>query len=136
MIQALRKVIKRMHYALEEMLTCVRWNAACPLSLRHIEEMMAERGVCVDHATVHRWAIKRLGSTNRGRSLQPWPSPHNARRSSFRQALPSFAADPDGASVGLRRCIDSAGQARALRVHLCALRGSFRGAVGRGVRRP
>ena len=42
------------------MLTCVRWYAAYPLSLRHIEEMMAERGVVVDHATVHRWAIKIL----------------------------------------------------------------------------
>ena len=60
MIEALRKVIKRMHYPLEVMLTCVRWYAAYPLSLRHIEEMMAERGVCVDHATVHRWSIKIL----------------------------------------------------------------------------
>ena len=60
MIEALRKVIKRMHYPLEVMLTCVRWYAAYPLSLRHIEEMMAERGVVVDHATVHRWAIKIL----------------------------------------------------------------------------
>ena len=42
------------------MLDCVRWYAAYPLSLRHIEEMMAERGVVVDHATVHRWAIKIL----------------------------------------------------------------------------
>src|SRR6201996_2618480 len=40
------------------MLTCVRWYVAYPLSLRHIEEMMAERGVFVDHATVHRWALK------------------------------------------------------------------------------
>ena len=31
-----------------------------PLSLRHIEEMMAERGVFVDHASVHRWSIKIL----------------------------------------------------------------------------
>ena len=31
---------------------------AYPLSLRHIEEMMRERGVFDDHATVHRWAIK------------------------------------------------------------------------------
>ena len=60
MIEALRKVIKRMHYPLEVMLTCVRWYAAYPLSLRHIEEMMQERGVFVDHATVHRWAIKIL----------------------------------------------------------------------------
>ena len=42
------------------MLVCVRWYAAYPLSLRHIEEMMAERGVFVDHATVHRWSIKML----------------------------------------------------------------------------
>jgi transposase-like protein len=60
MIESLRKVLKRMHYPLEVMLVCVRWYAAYPLSLRHIEEMMAERGVVVDHATVHRWAIKML----------------------------------------------------------------------------
>ena len=60
MIQAVRKVIKRMDYPLEVMLTCVRWYAAYWLSLRHVEEMMAERGVAVDHATVHRWAIKIL----------------------------------------------------------------------------
>jgi transposase-like protein len=60
MIEALRKVIKRLHYPIEVMLVCVRWYAAYPLSLRHIEEMMEERGVFVDHATVHRWAIKIL----------------------------------------------------------------------------
>jgi transposase-like protein len=42
------------------MLTCVRWYVAYPLSLRHLEEMMAERGIAVDHSTVHRWAIKLL----------------------------------------------------------------------------
>ena len=55
---ALRKVLIRLHYPLEVMLICVRWYVAYPLSLRHIEEMMQERGVFVDHATVHRWAIK------------------------------------------------------------------------------
>jgi putative transposase len=58
MIAALSKVIKRMHHPLSVMLTCVRGYVAYPLSLRHLEEMMAERGVSVDHATVHRWAIK------------------------------------------------------------------------------
>ena len=52
---ALRKVLKRPHYLLEVLLTCVRWYVAYPLSLRHIEEMMAERGIFVDHVTVHRW---------------------------------------------------------------------------------
>ena len=57
---ALRKVLIRFHYPLEVILTCVRWYAACPLSLRHIEEMMQERGVFVDHSTVHRWAVRML----------------------------------------------------------------------------
>jgi putative transposase len=38
----------------------VRWYVAYPLSLRHQEEMMAERGISVDHSTLHRWAIKVL----------------------------------------------------------------------------
>lgn len=42
------------------MLSCVRWYVAYPLSLRYVEEMMHERGVLVDHSTVHRWAIKIL----------------------------------------------------------------------------
>ena len=42
------------------MLACVRWHTAYPLSLRHVEEMMQERGVFVDHSTVNRWAIKML----------------------------------------------------------------------------
>ncbi len=56
----LRRVIKRLHFPLEIMLVCVRWYAAYPLSLRNLEEMMSERGVQVDHATVHRWALKML----------------------------------------------------------------------------
>jgi transposase-like protein len=57
---AVARVLKRLHYPLEVILTCVRWYVAYPLSLRHLEDMMAERGVSVDHSTVHRWAIKLL----------------------------------------------------------------------------
>jgi transposase-like protein len=57
---AIAKVLKRLHYPLEIMLMCVRWYVAYPLSLRNLEEMMAERGISVDHSTVHRWAIKLL----------------------------------------------------------------------------
>ncbi len=60
MNDALQKVLKQLHYPLEIMLTCVRWYVAYPLSLRHIEEMMHERGVFVDHTTIHRWALKIL----------------------------------------------------------------------------
>jgi putative transposase len=57
---ALAKVLKRLHYPLDVMLMCVRWYVAYGLSVRNLEEMMAERGIQVDHSTVHRWAIKLL----------------------------------------------------------------------------
>ena len=60
MNEAVRKVLKRLHYPIEVMLVCVRWYAAYPFSLRQIEEMMVERGVVVDHATIHRWSIKMM----------------------------------------------------------------------------
>ncbi|QCP55018.1 IS6 family transposase [Trinickia violacea] len=52
------KVLKRLHYPLDVILVCVRWYVACSLSLRNLEEMMAERGIKVDHSSVHRWVIK------------------------------------------------------------------------------
>lgn len=51
-------VLKRLHYPLDVILLCVRWYVAYSLSLRNLEEMMAERGVEVDHSSVHRWVIK------------------------------------------------------------------------------
>ena len=57
---AVAKVLKRLHYPLDVILLCVRWYVAYPLSLRHLEQMMAERGISVDHSTVHRWALKLL----------------------------------------------------------------------------
>jgi putative transposase len=36
----------------------VRWYVAYPLSTRHVEALMEERGGEVDHATINRWVIK------------------------------------------------------------------------------
>src|SRR5207249_5422147 len=36
----------------------VRWYLAYPLSYRHVEELLEERGVPIDHATVQRWVVK------------------------------------------------------------------------------
>src|SRR5262249_6240797 len=35
--------------------TCVRWYFRFSLSLRDLEELMAERGLCVDYTTIWRW---------------------------------------------------------------------------------
>ena len=39
-------------------LMAVRWYVAYKLSYRDIEELLAERGVQVDHATIHRWVCE------------------------------------------------------------------------------
>lgn len=43
------------HYQPEIILLCVRWYLRYPLSYRNLEEMIAERGLTVDHSTVYRW---------------------------------------------------------------------------------
>ncbi len=36
----------------------LRRYVAYPLSYRHVEELMEERGIELDHATVNRWVVK------------------------------------------------------------------------------
>src|SRR5262245_18973362 len=49
---------KGAHFPKEIILTGVRWYLAYPLSTRHVEELMRERGVHVDHSTINRWVVK------------------------------------------------------------------------------
>jgi hypothetical protein len=53
-----RKMFEGRQFDQSVILLCVRWYLAYNLSLRNLEEMMAERGVSVDHATVHRWVVR------------------------------------------------------------------------------
>ncbi len=49
---------KGAHFPQEVILMRVRWYVSYPLSTRHVEELMEERGVELDHATIGRWVIK------------------------------------------------------------------------------
>ena len=49
---------KGSHFEREVILWGVRWYVAYPISYRQLEEMMEERGVEVDHATLNRWVLK------------------------------------------------------------------------------
>src|SRR5262244_2093843 len=49
---------KGAHFPQDIILMGVRWYVAYPLSYRHVEELMQERGVPVDHATIQRWVVK------------------------------------------------------------------------------
>jgi putative transposase len=50
-------MFKGRHFDKSVILLCVRWYLAYNLSLRNLKEMMAERGIDLDHSTVHRWII-------------------------------------------------------------------------------
>ena len=39
----------------EVIVLAVRWNLRFGLSYRDVEELLAERGIEVDHVTIHRW---------------------------------------------------------------------------------
>ena len=49
---------KGAHFPPEVILMGVRWYLAYSLSTRHVEELMEERGVEVNHSTINRWVIK------------------------------------------------------------------------------
>jgi transposase-like protein len=51
-------MFKGRHFNRSVILLCVRWFLAYSISLRDLEEMMAERGISVDHATIHRWVVR------------------------------------------------------------------------------
>jgi putative transposase len=50
-------MFKGRHFDQWVILLCVRWYLAYGLSLRDRKEMMAERGINVDHSTIHRWVV-------------------------------------------------------------------------------
>jgi len=55
---ASQSLFKWRHFLPEIILLNVRGYCRYPLSYRNLEEMMAERGVEVDHSTINRWVLK------------------------------------------------------------------------------
>ena len=51
---------KGMRFPNDVIPVCIRWYAAYPLSYRHLEEIMEERGVSVDHSSINRRTIRFL----------------------------------------------------------------------------
>jgi len=45
------------HFPKDVILTTIRWYLRYKLSYRDIEELIAERGIEVDHSTVNRWVV-------------------------------------------------------------------------------
>lgn len=66
------------HFQGDVILQCVRWYCKYGISYRNLEEMMAERGVIVDHTTLYRWvqhyapALKKKVEWYQYRSCSRW----------------------------------------------------------------
>jgi transposase, IS6 family len=48
----------------------VRWYLRLILSYRDVEELLAERGIKVDHTTVYRWVVRFTPLLAAGRSME------------------------------------------------------------------
>src|SRR5881296_1595876 len=55
MKQSRPAIFRGRHFEPEIIATCVCWYLRFSLSLRNLEEMMAERRLLVDHTTIWRW---------------------------------------------------------------------------------
>lgn len=60
-MQLIQKAFISLHYPVDVIAQCVHWYLVYALSLRNLEEMMAERGIIVDHSTLHHWIIRHYG---------------------------------------------------------------------------
>lgn len=49
---------KGSHFPKEVIMQSIRWYTSYSLSYRDVEELLEERGVELDHATVNRWVVK------------------------------------------------------------------------------
>ncbi|ERI15303.1 hypothetical protein O206_19695 [Ochrobactrum sp. EGD-AQ16] len=50
-------MFKGRHFDKSVIILCVRWYLAYNLSLRDLKQMMAERGIALDHSIAHRWVL-------------------------------------------------------------------------------
>ena len=96
-------LFKWKHFQPEIILLTVRWYCRYALSYRDLEEMMAERGLSVDHSTINRWV------------LQYSPELENRCRPHLRPTNDSWRVDETYIKVKgewkyLYRAVDSSGQ--------------------------
>jgi IS6 family transposase len=75
---------KGRHFGGEIVLSAVRWYCRYGISYRDLEQMMAERGVSVDHSTIYRW-VQRYAPEIEKRLRSPAPPGELAGRRDLRE---------------------------------------------------
>jgi len=94
---------KGKHFKKTIILMGVRWYVAYSLSYRNIEELMAERGVHVDHSTINRWVI------HYSPKLEAQFTKHHKRRVGSSWRMDETYVMIKGAWCYLYRAVDKAG---------------------------
>ena len=96
-------LFKWKHFQPEVILLNVRWYCRYALSYRDLEEMMAERGLSVDHSTINRWVLQY------GPELNQRCRPHR-RPTSDSWRVDETYVKVKGEWKYLYRAVDSSGQ--------------------------
>jgi IS6 family transposase len=81
---------KGRHFQRDIILWAVRWYCKYGISYRELQEMLAERGVNVDHSTIYRW-VQRYAPEMEKR-LRWWRNPSDHARGSWRNRRARSAA--------------------------------------------
>ena len=85
----------------EVIAVAVRWYLRYGLSYRDVEELLAERGITVDHVTVYRWVQRFTPRVHRGRPARSARSRRPVvRRRNIRQGRRSVDLPPPGDQHG------------------------------------
>ncbi len=71
---AAHEPIKGRHFQRDIILWAVRWYCKYGISYRELQEMLAERGVNVDHSTIYRW-VQRYAPEMEKRLRWYWRNP-------------------------------------------------------------
>ncbi|HAZ8026423.1 IS6 family transposase [Acinetobacter sp. RF15A] len=69
---------KGRHFQRDIILWAVRWYCKYGISYRELQEMLAERGVNVDHSTIYRW-VQRYAPEMEKRLRWYWRNPRNSK---------------------------------------------------------
>lgn len=99
----IRNAFKRLHYPTDVIAQCVRWYLTCALSLHNLGEMMAERGVIVEHSTLPCWLIRLV-------PLPDKPFRRHKRSVGRRWRMDETCIKDKGQWKYLYRAVDSTGQ--------------------------
>jgi IS6 family transposase len=74
LLMELHRPFKGRHFQRDIILWAVRWYCKYGISYRELQEMLAERGVNVDHSTIYRW-VQRYAPEMEKRLRWYWRNP-------------------------------------------------------------